>query len=157
MSTILLSSLVPACSAGPRLRDKISVWWSTWHSEPVSQVHFSLIGELTASLEVAEVARTAAGRPLSSTPLESTWSLRFHYWHAVLPAVLNSRIHRSCPRLIPSSATVTVRLLRFSLDKLTPASLGAHRSTLSTRSSPLHQTTSLDSSVPWRNHGSALR
>ena len=26
---------------------------------------------------------------------------------------LNSRIHRGCPRLIPSSATVTVRLLRF--------------------------------------------
>ena len=86
VSTILLSSLVPACSAGPRLRDKISVWWSTWHSEPASQVHFSLIGEsLPASLEIAEVARTTAGRPLSPAPLESTWSLRFLCWHAVLP------------------------------------------------------------------------
>ena len=42
------------------------------------------------------------------------------------------------------------------LTVLTPASPGALRSTLSTRSSPLRQTTSLDSSVPRLNHGLAL-
>ena len=40
------------------------------------QAHFSLLGELLpASLEIAEVARTTAGRPLSSALLESTWSV----------------------------------------------------------------------------------
>ena len=52
------------------------LWWSTWHSELVPQAHFSLLGEsLPASLEIAEVARTTAGRPVSSALLESTWSV----------------------------------------------------------------------------------
>ena len=40
-------------------------------------------------------------------------------WHAVLPAVLNSRIDRGCPRLFELWTAVTVRLLRsLSLDSL---------------------------------------
>ena len=58
------------------IRTVLRVWWSTWHSEFAPQAHFSLLGEsLPASLEIAEVAHTTAGRPLSSAPLESTWSL----------------------------------------------------------------------------------
>ena len=106
------------------------MWWSTWHSELAPQAHFSLLGEsLPASLEIAEVARTAAGWTLSSAPLESTWSLRFHCWHAVLPAVLNSRIRRGCPRWIPSSDCSHCPTASLSLDRL---------DTSVSRSSPLH-------------------
>ena len=50
-------------------------------------------------------------------------------WYAVLPAVLNSRIHRGCPRLIPSS--VRSHWPRSLLTVLTPVSPWALRSTLS--------------------------
>ena len=50
-------------------------------------------------------------------------------WHAVLPAVLNSRIHRGCPRLIPSSDCSHCPTASLSLDNL-------HTSV--SRSSPLH-------------------
>ena len=86
---LFCTSSVPTRSAGPRLRDMISVattnphvssdlcmWWSTWHSELAPQAQFSLFGEsFPASLEIAEVARSTAGWPLSSAPLESTWSV----------------------------------------------------------------------------------
>ena len=70
---------------------------------------------------------TTAGRPLPSVPLESTWLLRFHCWHAVLPAVLNSRIHRGCPFLIRARLQPPPHCFAFSLDKLSVS-----------RSFPLH-------------------
>ena len=53
------------------------------------------------------------------------WLLCFHCWHAVLPNLL------WIPTLEPSLAAATVRLLRFFLTGLTPASPGALRSKLS--------------------------
>ena len=74
---------------------------------------------------VAEVARSAAGWLLPSVPLASTWLLWFRCWHAVLPTVPNFLwIHP----LDPSLKAATVRLLRFLLTGLTPASAGALRS-----------------------------
>ena len=130
-STILLTSQVPARSAGSRLRDMISVWttdphvssdlcvwWSTWHSELVPQAHFSLLGEsLPAALEIAEIARTTAGWPLSSASLESTWSVGTPCFPPCSTLVSTEVAHvwfRSRAR-----TAVTVRLLRsFSLDSL---------------------------------------
>ena len=50
-------------------------------------------------------------------------------WHAVLPAVLNSRIQRGCPRLIPSSICSHCPTASLSLDRF---------DTSVSRSSPLH-------------------
>ena len=62
-------------------------------------------------------------------------------WHAVLPAVLNSRIHRGCPRLIPipssdcshcPTASLSLDSLHTSVSRSSPAPrfpLGALRST----------------------------
>ena len=69
-------------------------------------------------------------------------------WHAVLPAVLNPRIQRGCPRFELWLQSLSDCFALILLTVLTPASPGAPCSTLSTRSSPLRQSTSLYSSVP---------
>ena len=125
MLMMLLSSSTPADTAGPQLRSMLSnlhnqsvyfigspsnssglpitlvsgCFCMTWRSELDSQ-GLSLLGEALRSSLVAEVARSTAGQLLPSVPLASTWSLWFHCWHTVLPALLNSCIHRGCPQLI---------------------------------------------------------
>ena len=141
MSTILLSSSGSSSfcwSTAPRydlslnnrsarVIGSLCVWWSTWHSELAPQAHFSLLGEsLPASLENAEVARTTAGRPLSSAPLESTWSVGTRCFPPCSTLVSTEVAHVS----FRARTAVTVRLLRsLSLDSL---------DTSVSRSSPLH-------------------
>ena len=121
------SEIIPRFNRSiPHVSSVLRVWWSKWHSEPAPQAHFSRLGEsLPTSLEIAEVARTTAGRLLPSVPLESTWLLKFHCWHAVLPA----RIHRGCKRLIRARLQSLSDCFAFSLDKL---------DTIVSQSSPLH-------------------
>ena len=103
------------------------MWQSTWHSELVLQSHLSQLGESLPSSLVAEVARSTAGRLLPSDPLVWTWLIWFRCWHAVPLAMLNLCGSHARSELDRSP----VRLLRFLLTDLTPASPGAIRTKFS--------------------------
>ena len=73
-----------------------------------------LENRLPASLAIAEVARTTAGWPLSSAPLQSTWSVGTRYFPPC-STLVSTEVARHCPTPL--------------LTVLTPASLGAPCST----------------------------
>ena len=126
-----------------------------------------IIGSLCVVVDVAfwtcSSSSILAVRRIVSSVSRNCWSCTFNCWlaivicssgvdmdcwHAVLPAVLNSRIHRGCPRFELWLQSLSDCFALILLTVLTPAFSGAPCSTLSTRSSPLRQSTSLYSSVP---------
>ena len=133
----LISSMSARAETGgstkwlPELKNHLGC--SLHQKEALALVWHSLIaqhaGLRCGSFLGESLPHTTAGRPLPSVPLESTWLLRFHCWHAVLPAVLKSRIHRGCPRLIRARLQPLSDCFAFSLDKL---------DTSVSRSFPLH-------------------